>query len=116
MEGLQLVELRRNIMIDKPKIQRFLWKIMRLSIFQSRGRRPFQGPYIVQKVFDNGVQLKKVDSPRDKPLRVTLNRVRKCPKVLVSEDNSGGTRLEPPITPWNKHLITKAVTPLKDWQ
>ena len=37
--------------------------------------RPFQGPYVVQKLFDNGVQVKKMGQSKCKPLRVSLNRV-----------------------------------------
>ena len=59
--------------------------------------RPFQGPYFVQEVFDNGVQLKKVGHPRAKSLRVALNRVRKCPKELVGGGNSDGTVSESPV-------------------
>ena len=59
--------------------------------------RPFQGSYFVQKVFDNGMQLKKVGHPRAKSLRVALNRVRKCPNQLVGEGNSDGTGSESPV-------------------
>lgn len=48
--------------------------------------RPFQGPYIVQRV-----QLKKVGHPRAKPLQVSLNRVRRCPKELVGEQTGEGS-------------------------
>ena len=48
--------------------------------------RPFQDPYVVQKLFDNGVQVKKMGQSRCKPLRVSLNRVRKCPKELVTDE------------------------------
>ena len=48
--------------------------------------RPFQGPYVVQKLFNNGVQVKKMGQSRCKPLRVSLNRVRKCPKELVTDE------------------------------
>ena len=36
--------------------------------------RPFQGPYLVKEVFNNGVQVKKIGQSRCKPLQVSLNR------------------------------------------
>ena len=45
--------------------------------------RLFQGPYVVQKLFNNGVQVKKMGQLR--PLQVPLNKARKCPKELVKE-------------------------------
>ena len=36
--------------------------------------RPFQGPYLVQKVHSNGIQLTRIGHPRSHPLRVALNR------------------------------------------
>ena len=59
--------------------------------------KPFQGPYLVEKVFDNGVQLKRVGQPRAKSLRIALNRVRKCPKELANPmtDATEGVDLDP---------------------
>ena len=48
--------------------------------------RPFQGPYVVQKLFDNEVQVKKIGRSRCKPLQVSLNRVRKSPKELATDE------------------------------
>ena len=39
----------------------------------------------MQRLFDNGVQMKKMGQSRCKPLRVSRNRVRKCPKELVKD-------------------------------
>ena len=51
----------------------------------------------MEKVFDNGVQLKRVGQPRAKSLRVALNRVRKCPKELANPmtDATEGVDLDP---------------------
>lgn len=45
--------------------------------------RPFQGHYHAKEVFNNGVQVK----TRCKLLRVSLNRVRKCPKELTKKED-----------------------------
>ena len=60
--------------------------------------RPFQGPYLVKKVFNNGVQVKKIGQSRCKPLRVSLNRIRKCPKELTK---SNFEEDDPEVTPQN---------------
>jgi len=49
--------------------------------------RPFQEPQ----------EWKKVGHSRAKYLQVALNRVKKCPKELVSEGNCDGTELESPV-------------------
>ena len=57
--------------------------------------RPFQGPYLVQKVYSNGIQLKRIGHPRSNPLRVALNRVCRCPRELAeSEVNSSDATAE----------------------
>ena len=39
------------------------------------------GPYRVIATHLNGVELQSVQQPKDKPIRVALNRVRKCPST-----------------------------------
>ena len=56
--------------------------------------RPFQGPYIVKEMFNNGVLVKKIGQSRCKPLRVSLNRIRKCPKELTKSEDD-----DPEVTP-----------------
>ena len=38
-------------------------------------------------MFNNGVQVKKIGQSRCKTLRVSLNRIRKCPKELTNNDS-----------------------------
>ena len=61
--------------------------------------KPFQGPYLVEEVINNGVQVKRAGQLK-KLLRVALNRVRRCPKELTNfvkdDDNlpEGGLDME----------------------
>ena len=41
--------------------------------------RPFHGPFHVLDTFNNGVEVRPVDQPNDKPIRVALQRIRRCP-------------------------------------
>ena len=45
--------------------------------------RPYGGPYRVISTYLNGVELQSVQQPKAKPIRVALNRVRRCPVPLV---------------------------------
>ena len=56
--------------------------------------RPFHGPYLIEEVFDNGVQLKRVDQPKIKSLHVTLNRMRKCLRELTNSTTDHDELLE----------------------
>ena len=47
--------------------------------------RPFHGPYRVVNVKENGVEVRPVDRPQSDLIRVSLNRVRKCPAELGDE-------------------------------
>ena len=58
--------------------------------------KPFQGPYLVKEVFNNGVQVKKIGQSRCKSLRVSLNGIRKCPKELTKSDSEDD---DPEVTP-----------------
>ena len=45
--------------------------------------RPYKGPYQVVSTHSNGVELQSVQQPKTKPIRVALNRVRRCPVPLA---------------------------------
>ena len=42
--------------------------------------KPFRGPYRVEKTYENGADVRMVEKPGDKPIRVAFNRLRHCPK------------------------------------
>ena len=44
--------------------------------------RPFHGPYRVLEVFEQGVSVRPIDDPRANPIRVSLDRVRRCPEEM----------------------------------
>ena len=44
--------------------------------------RPFHGPYRVVETVDNGVIVTPVDLPQETPIRVAMDRVRRCPKEI----------------------------------
>ena len=46
--------------------------------------KPFDGPFEVLSLFGNGAELKNINKPRSKVIRVALNRMRQCPKELKS--------------------------------
>ena len=46
---------------------------------------PFKGPYQVVENYPNGVGLVPVDKPRATPIRVALNRMRRCPGQIQNE-------------------------------
>ena len=48
--------------------------------------RPYEGPYQVIATHLNGVELQSVQQPKAKPIRVALNRVRKCPVPLADSE------------------------------
>ena len=47
--------------------------------------RPFHGPFRVVNVKENGLEVCPVDRPRDEPIRVSLNQVRRCPDEVGKE-------------------------------
>ena len=59
---------------------------------------PFKGPYRVVATHDNGVEVVPVANPRSPPIRVALNRVRRCPDEvnLPGEALTSVTRAEEP--------------------
>ena len=44
--------------------------------------RPFRGPYRIINLYDNGADIRPVDRPQQATTRVSLNRLRKCPKEI----------------------------------
>lgn len=44
---------------------------------------PYHGPYRVLDVTPSGVSVRPVDRPKDEPILVNLERVTKCPEVLL---------------------------------
>ena len=44
--------------------------------------RPFHGPYRVIETVDNGVMVTPIDRPQETPIRVAMDRVRRCPKEI----------------------------------
>ena len=49
---------------------------------------PFRGPYQVVKIFPNGVELILISKPRAHSIRVSLDRVRRCPREVKEFDNA----------------------------
>ena len=47
--------------------------------------RPFHGPYRITKMYENGADVRPVDKPKDKPIRVALNRLRVCADEMSDE-------------------------------
>ena len=52
--------------------------------------RPFKGPYIVVASYPNGVELVPADKPRATPIRVSLDRVRRCAVEITNIGNLAG--------------------------
>ena len=50
----------------------------------------FQGPFRITTLYDNGVELKNISKPGSKPIRVALNRVRRCPKEMKDTTEESG--------------------------
>ena len=44
--------------------------------------RPFRGPYRIVSLYNNGADIRPVDKPHQDTIRVSLNRLRKCPKEI----------------------------------
>ena len=44
--------------------------------------KKFQGPFRIMAIYDNGVELKNINKPDSKHIRVALNRVQRCPKEI----------------------------------
>ena len=45
--------------------------------------RPFMGPYQILKLYDNGADLRLISKPAAASIRVSLNRIRMCPKEMA---------------------------------
>ena len=43
---------------------------------------PYRGPYRIVELYPNGADLCPIDRPRMKEIRVTLNRLRRCPAEI----------------------------------
>ena len=50
--------------------------------------RPFCGPYRAVKVLPNGVELVLISKPKAPSIRVSLDRVRRCPKEMTDLDDT----------------------------
>lgn len=46
--------------------------------------RAFHGPFRVKEVVDNGVVAYPVDQPQKDPIRVAMNRIRRCPRQIAN--------------------------------
>ena len=44
--------------------------------------RPFHGPYRVITVYETGLEVRPVNQPEKKPIRIAFNRVRRCPEEI----------------------------------
>ena len=44
--------------------------------------RPFHGPYRVTTVYETGLEVRPVDQPQKKPIRIAFDRVRRCPEEV----------------------------------
>ena len=44
--------------------------------------RPFYGPYRILQVFETGAEVRPVDRPQSKSIRVAFNRLRSCPREV----------------------------------
>ena len=54
--------------------------------------KPFQGPYRIVSLFENGAEVRLVDKPSAGTIRVALNRVRRCPcDIPDSRDEQQGS-------------------------
>ena len=47
--------------------------------------KPFEGPFRITSLYDNGADLKSIDKSKSKVIRVALDRIRKCPKEICSQ-------------------------------
>ena len=47
--------------------------------------RPFKGPYRVVTLHPNGADLHLIEKPRSEPIRVALNRLRRCPTEVAGD-------------------------------
>ena len=64
--------------------------------------KPFQGPYRILKMFENGAEIQLVDKPRAESIRVALNRLRACPTELCApsgddEEERGAPQEKPAV-------------------
>ncbi len=64
--------------------------------------RPFKGPYEIVKLYPNGAEIRLVGGPQKPPLRVALNRLRRCPEELQGCAGAAPTVPGNPdvLTPW----------------
>ena len=46
--------------------------------------RPFEGPYRITAIYDNGADVRLVDQPSSNAIRVALDRLRHCPAQITS--------------------------------
>ena len=53
---------------------------------------PFEGPYLIVAVYPNGADVKLIRKPHAPPIRVALNRVRRCPPEI--EEVRGGDSIQ----------------------
>ena len=71
--------------------------------------RPFHGPYRVLDTFNNGVKVRPVDRPHEKPIRVALQRVTRCPDEMQDEfyprKKNCGSTLRPAPAPRTLKVI-----------
>ena len=71
--------------------------------------RPYHGPYQVIKALEGGVEVIPVDHPQDTPIRVSVQRIRRCPAELADQ-------FYPHRAPSNVQQQAPAVTPNQaDW-
>ena len=76
--------------------------------------RPFEGPYRMVALYDNGADVTHVDKPQSSPIRVALNRVRRCPREIPDPSNEPAGRdgnLDPSFDVSSKGSIPESPGP-----
>ena len=73
--------------------------------------RAFHGPYRIKEVMETGVVVQPVDKPNQEPIRLAMDRVRRCPHQIP--DTFWPTKKKGPEM--EKSLPAPVLLPQKAW-
>ena len=78
--------------------------------------RPYHGPYWIIELTVNNAQIRRIDKPHDEPIRVALDRLRRCPAEVPNEfwPPKNQQRKRPPKSVAVNHEQKKAAAPLEE--
>ena len=73
--------------------------------------RAFHGPYRVKEAFETGVVVLPVDRPNQEPIRVAIDRVRRCPRQIPDVFWPSKNKKEPEVEAESQPTCTPATHP-----